>query len=423
MTARSQLGVYHNVAVTARYRRPSTGSLKLAVFSALAAVIGQHPILSVIPVDIDTPAPYFARLPSIDLDQVVTVVEADEFSEVDGSFPDLDRFLQTEHSRPWAYTRPLSPFWRVHVFHERGDSSRFTVSFFFHHCICDTKSALVFHEAVEAALNAPVNVESPNRIRTPDLPLLPPMDAFVKRRSKPSSPPTQEQLPNIWSGAVQFLPVKTQFTSLWLSAEQTKRLASSSKQHGLSLTATLQAMIVAALFKQLPSEYTAIKVDCAVSLRGWFPSPVTAHSMGCFVDTFAETYHRGPFSWDEARRTRKTIDKVVQQQHGDDLVGTISRIPDLKAWMEKKFGHARSTTVDLSNVGKLAPSTATGEYQIESLLFSQSAGACSGAIKVNCVTGRDGRLTLGFSWQEGVIEKRMLQAVVSEFRAILERIS
>lgn len=421
MVVRSQMGVYQKVAVTARYRRRGTGSLKVAVYSALAAVVGQHPILSAIPEGVDTAAPYFARLPSVDLDQVVTVTEVDGFRDVDGRFPDLDRFLQREHDRPWEYTRPPSPFWRVHLLHERGDSSRFTLCFMFHHCLCDTKSALVFHDAVETALNGLVDVESTNPVRPPDLPLLPPMDIFVKSPVETSGSSNQEQLSSVWTGAAQFLPVQTRFTSRWLSAEQTRRLIDGSKQRGLSLTSTLQAMIVAAVFEQLPGEYTTLTTDCAVSLRGWFPSPVTAQSMGSFVDTFTQVYHRSPFSWEEARRTRDTIDKVVKQQRGDDLVGKLSRIPDLKAWTEAKMGHARSSSIEMSNVGRLAPSTATDDYQIEGLLFSQSAGACSGAIKVCAVTGRDGRLNLGFTWQEGVVEETMIHSVVAGFTAILGR--
>jgi hypothetical protein len=45
------------------------------------------------------------------------------------------------------------------------------------------------------------------------------------------------------------------------------------------------------------------------------------------------------------------------------------------------------------------------------MLFSQSASACSAAIKVSAVTGPDGRLDLGFTWQEGVIDSDMVERI------------
>lgn len=85
------------------------------------------------------------------------------------------------------------------------------------------------------------------------------------------------------------------------------------------------------------------------------------------------------------------------------------------------MGQARPTALELSNVGKLAPSNQPKDYELQSILFSQSAGACSGAIKVSAATGRDGRLTLGFSYQEGVVEDGMVEGMVQAFESILQK--
>lgn len=422
MMVRSDLGIYNNVAVTARYKRRCTGSLKPALFSAVATVIAQHPILSAIPVDTDTSSPYFAQLPSIDLDQVVQFHRMASCGDEYGRSWALDRFLQGQHNHAFQYTKPPTPFWRLHVMEEGSDSSHFALSFVFHHCIADTKSALAFHEAIEAALATPGEPNADRTIRAPNMALLPPVDAFLDRDTSTSPSTPQEQPPTTWTGAVQFTPVRTKFRSLWLSAATTKQLVDVTKQQRISLTAALQTMLAAAVFRRLPPAYTAIKVDCPLSLRSWLPPPVTATSMGCFIDSFSETYHRGPFTWDEARRTKETIARVVRQRRGDGLCGNLRRIPDLRTWFENKMGTARPSALELSNVGRLGSSanTESSNYEIESLLFSQSAGACSGAIKVSAVTGRNGRLTLGFSWQDGVVRDGMVESVIHDLESILQ---
>lgn len=420
MIVRSNLGIYNNVGVTARYKRKCLGSLKSAIFSAVATVISRHPILSAIPMDTDTSSPYFARLQFIDLNQAVTFAEMDGLGYGCEKYQALDGFLQKEHNRPFQNTKPESPFWRLHVLEEVGDDSRFMLAFFFHHCIADTKSALVFHEALEDALNKPSETEANRMIYTSTMALLPPLDDFLDTGAATSPSIYREQPPNMWTGAVQFVPARTKFCSCWLTSGTTKQLSDISKEMRLSVTAILQTMLVAATFRCLPMEYTIIKADCAISLRPWLPSPVAASSIGCFVDNFSETYHRSPFTWNECRRTKTTIERISQQKQGD-LCRTLRQIPDLKAWFEKKMGQARPTALELSNVGKLAPSNQPKDYELQSILFSQSAGACSGAIKVSAATGRDGRLTLGFSYQEGVVEDGMVEGMVQAFESILQK--
>lgn len=432
MVARSQLGVYQKVAVTARYRISSNNDtditdLKSRLYAALAAVVSRHPILSATVVNSES----FARLPYIDLDQVVTFSQIKTLDDIDGKFTALDRFLENEHIRPWDLSAAL-PLWRIHVLQKHGDNSGFLLSYYFHHASGDTKSALVFHEGLEEALNdarpeiesGSVSSKSVSKIPTPtDLSVLPPLDDFPQHSASAGtghSGAQESKSPSgVWTGGVQSLPVQTRVRSLWLSAEQSARLARRCKKNGVSITAALQPMLAAALFTHIPEEYTTLKTSIPVSLRGWLPSPIAADSMGVFIDTFPETYHRQPFSWDEAKRTKRTIDKVVQNRRVGDLVEKLSHISDVKAEVDEKLGRPRSDSMELSNVGKLAPLQSGKEYQIESLLFSQSAGALSPAIKISVVTGRDGRLTFGFSWQEGVVDDGLMEKVIEEFEETL----
>ncbi|KIX01499.1 uncharacterized protein Z518_09225 [Rhinocladiella mackenziei CBS 650.93] len=469
MTARSDLGIYNNVAVTAWYTYTRTSSmsygnvnLRTALFNAIATVISQHPILSAIPLGTNTLTPYFAHLPSIDLNQVITFIRIPnlyvhsegEDKSSHGRSPALDRFIQEQHNRPFAYTQPLSPFWRVYILTDENEDEhtsdeskgQFVLSFFFHHCIADTKSALVFHQSVENALAHPNRESQENSdgiVRTMEMDLLPPLDDFLDKGSpslitrsmdqeQHAQPQSSSTNTNTWTGPAQVVPVTTKFRSLRASSITSSKLLETGKKRGLSLTSTLQSMLAAALFECLPPQYTSIKIDCAVSLRQWLPTPVTETSMGTFVDIFGETYSReseqATFSWDDARRTQRAISNVMQRRKGDELWKTLMQVEngDLKAWLQGKLGHSRVCAMELSNVGKLPkPASPTREskgyeYQIEGLLFSQSAGACSAAIKVSAVTGRDGCLTLGFSWQEGVVDDKMVERVICELERIVK---
>jgi hypothetical protein len=428
MTTRSDMGIYNKVAVTVRYSCTDTTNLKSALFSALAATIARFSILSAIPVDTKSQSPYFARLPSIDLVQVLDFVTISKVTDNCGRFPTLDVFLEEQHNRRFEYTTPLSPFWKVYVLQESGCSSRFILSLFFHHCLSDTRGAVLIQESIEAALALPPKIANDNHpaqiIQVPHTPLLPPLDHLLPCDSTIKPPSITKNVPAeiAWTGGVQRIPTKTKFCSRWYSIKESSALIKAAKLHGFSLTATLQIMLVSAVFKSLPTEYTTIKVDCPVSLQRWLPSPVTQSSIGCFVDIFTETYHRGPFDWVEVERTMKIIEAVLEKKKGDEVFQSVSKVTDLHLFFESKMGKLRAAGLELSNIGRLPSTKEPKDYDIEGLLFSQSAGACSAAIKVSAATGRDGRMTLGFSWQDGVVEDQMVKSVISELEKVLQEI-
>jgi hypothetical protein len=421
MTVRSNLGIYNNVALTVRYRCKHPHNLEARLFNALATVIPKHPILSALPVCTETTSPYFVRLPFIDLNQVVNFFNARESVNINehGRSPGLDRFLMEQHNQPFKHTNPLSPFWRLYVLYQASDPSHFILSFIFHHCLGDTKSALIFHTELEAALATSSGDEPANTVLSSDIPLAPPLDDYLDRVSPGAGASPQEPAAETWSGASQFFPARTRFSSHVLSVPTSKNLVAVSKGKQVSLTSTLQTILAAALFRLLPQEYAMIQVDCAISLRPWLAPSVLADSIGCLVDNFSTRYHWGPFDWDEVRRTKDVIDAVMKKRGGDNLCGKIRQIPDLKSWFEGQMGQQRPSAMELSNIGKFGPSLEFDDFGIEGILFSQSAGACSGAIKVSIATGRDERLSLGFSWQGGVVENDFVDRLIGELDNLL----
>ncbi|KAJ5357503.1 hypothetical protein N7541_004661 [Penicillium brevicompactum] len=419
-TTRSHLGIYNNVGLTAHYKRSTETSVKSALCYALSNLISNHPILSAVPLAVETPNPYFVRLPAIPLEEVITFMTLN----IDPSSPHwraaLDKTLEEQHNSPFLFNpdRPL-PFWRISILESEQAPESFTLVFMFHHALMDTKSALSFHDELETRMNQ-VNVdlqsgERVSSIRPPSDALVPPLEDlytlpisedFLRTQENPNEPS-----PDSWTGSPQFTPVKTRFSSLWLSNAHTRTLAALSKKEGSSVTAVLQTLIATCLFSALPPEYKTLQADCAVSLRSFLPQPVTATTMGCYVGSVSTVYQRAHFNWNEARRTKTVLNHAMALKGGDMGVGYLRFVENQHHWMLQKLGRKRMAAFELSNVGVGHPSPRGAGFEVGGMLFSQSSSACSAAIKISAVTGRDGRLALGFTWQEGVVDDEMIEWV------------
>jgi hypothetical protein len=403
--------------------------VKPALFHALSVLISKHPILSAIPLAIETPDPCFVRLPKISLSEVVTFVEEDANPPSPDWKTIIDRVLEEQHNCPFeAQSNGTLPFWRICVLESNNVPESFTLVFIFHHSLMDTKSALSFHDEMEWHMAQYAGVEPSEMVYSFPDDLVPPIEElytlpvsqdFLRSQEKYSEPS-----PDSWTAAPQFTPVKTRFSTLWLSEVDTKMLMTLSKKEQTSVTAALQVLIATCIFSVLPSIYLTLQGDCAVSLRRFLPEPVTATTLGCYVGSSSITYRRMPsFDWDEARRTKIAIEHTMAQKGGDMPVGYLAFIQNQHHWMSQKLGRKRMSAFELSNVGASSSSRGASNFEIESMLFSQSSSACSAAIKVSAVTGRDGRLALGFTWQEGVIEADMIERIKRALEGEVKRLA
>jgi hypothetical protein len=113
----------------------------------------------------------------------------------------------------------------------------------------------------------------------------------------------------------------------------------------------------------------------------------------------------------------------MAQKGGDMPVGYLAFIQNQHHWMLQKLGRKRMSTFELSNVGSSSASRRASNFEIQGMLFSQSSSACSAAIKVSAVTERDGRLALGFTWQEGAVEADMIEGVKRALQGEIGRLS
>ncbi|WAO87817.1 Hypothetical protein NCS54_00513700 [Fusarium falciforme] len=428
-TARSHLGIYVNVCVTATYSNRHGQNLPDALYRGVAAVMAKHPILSAVPVDTVT-TPRFIRLPLLNLKEVVTFIEKPGYTPGATSDPTLDELVQSQHNLSFKHDNSLVPFWRITVLGNHRDSSWFSLCLCFHHSLLDTQSAVIIHQDLEFSLATNDKGAAMEMVEGSRHTLLPPLESMADLPTSPDYVRGQQSLgeppQNWWSGKPQTLPVQTRFSSVWIPSASFTSLRQKCKEQGVTLTAALMSLIAGAFFRVLPSEYSVVQGDCAVSLRRFLPDYIDQRSAGCYVGSLSEVYNRESQSiWRDAKRTKKTINETLQLRGADMPVGYLKHVPDIVGWLTGKIGKRRWAAWELSNVGGFddAPGLKSEDRQIQSVMFSQSASACSGAIKVSAASGRDGRLGLGFTWQEGVVGDEVVKELIQSLVDLIQEIT
>ncbi|KAJ5502626.1 hypothetical protein N7463_005500 [Penicillium fimorum] len=433
-TSRHQIGFYLNAAVSATYFLPDLFVLPIKnyVYQACEAAILEHPSLSAIVADDHTQDPYFVRLPEINLDQAVSFQDRKAGllgTEANGEpAPDLDlqTLLATQHNTPF---RAPNPFWRICILLDVEDKRQFTVAFVYHHAIGDGTSGKAFHRTFLRALGA---VDSPDQtksiIKSPGLPLLPnielvhPMSLSLPYLAKKifqakiySRRPT-----GLWTGSKILVPSQSRLRLVPFSKLLVATVRDRCRAEGTTITALLQTVVARSIFAHIPPEFTLLTCTSALSSRRWLPDVITDDSMGVWVQDYEETYSRatvapsdGSFPWGEARRSRKTIQSVLEMGGKNASTSLLQFVDDFQEELcFSKVGKDREKTFEVSNVGVLDPQTNPDLPSIKGVVFSQCASVMGNAIKVSAVTGGDGCLVLSVSWQQGVVEADLVNEVI-----------
>jgi hypothetical protein len=418
-SARHHLGFYNNVGITATYTLSTSSPqppLKQTIFAALAAVIERHPILSVIPVNEDSASPYFARLPSINLEEAVPFIT--RLTLPSDRDVELDAILEKEHNTNFKAYYGSLPFWRLVIITLPEDENAFIASFIFHHALGDGASGLVFQKDFYSFLSAPLPPLQTNIIIPPTADLLPNLEQ-LHPLPLPSPNPTQGH-EELWTGAKISLPVTTRFRSLTLSQETTAGLIAACRAHGTTLTSTLPVIIASALSKHIHEQFNEVECTIPVSLRRFLQVPVDKE-MGVWIDAFSTYFARQDvleFNWEEARRSKEDITSYLKA--GEVNVGKFKAIPDVRALFSSRLGQERGSTFDVSNLGSAR--TERGEWKMGRVVFSRSAFASGSSFSTGVITGGDGCAVLGFVWQEGVVREEVMEGVVEGVRRGIEDI-
>lgn len=432
-TARHQIGFYLNVIVAATYELPESFALPLKdyVYRACAALVAEHPVLSAIPTADDTQEPYFVRLPQIDLDQVVSFHrrQTAPSDTQDEPAPDHDLQVLIEEQHNVGFTAP-NAYWRLCILSNGDSEKRFTAIYVFHHAIGDGGSGKAFHQGFLRALNTTAERETTALIESPKMPLLPniealhpmPLSFFFLAKKLFEAKIYSRRDPGLWTAGQIQPPTKTCIRLLPFSKAVVTSLRGLCRLENTTITALLQTAIARSLFLHIPAQYSSIAFTGALSCRRWLPDEITDDVMGVYVQDFEETYSRsvisaGNFPWDEARRSRQTIEAALKRKGKDAGPNLLKYVSDYQQELcRSKLGQDRDKTFEVSNIGVVHSEFDPEKAAIKGMVFSQCASVIGNAIEFSVITGGDGRCVISVSWQEGVVEKILAEAVIASLK-------
>ncbi|KAM0272548.1 hypothetical protein ACHAQH_008684 [Verticillium albo-atrum] len=415
--------------------------------AAIREVIRKNPILFAVPINEDAVDIYFASLPRIDLTRSITFVKRTKPFPTAANRKDeeLDALLEKQHNTSFKAEYGTLPFWRLIVLEDAGSSQEFTASFIYHHAIGDGVSGLVFHNAFRAALEAAsssadaAGSESEATI-APDesISLLPPLEELhpLPINPAPASPPGPQV--RQWTGNPIRAPCESRWSSLHLSPTASQGFFRACKEKGLSVTSGLSSIIATVLFRALPPTTEAITCIVPVSLRPWLrlPREDADGAIGTYFDATKVQIARPDGSSDSADvwAASQTVSKAINDYllnvspTGEPYtaVAPFKGIEDVSAIFNSLIGQPRDAALEVTNVGLLAPIAESKDgnapiWQIGRTLLSRSAVVSGAAVTVSVATGGDGSMSVGFSWQDGVVEQDVIDKLREGVRGHFEK--
>lgn len=63
------------------------------------------------------------------------------------------------------------------------------------------------------------------------------------------------------------------------------------------------------------------------------------------------------------------------------------------------------------------------QMRVSPIVFNQSVRVCSAAITISALAGPDGRLVLGFTWQEEISEANLVERIKGYVEGLVERLT
>ena len=443
--------------VTCRYKLGKSlqdRELQDLLFLALARVITQHPALCCSIIGEETANPVFGRLGSIELCDVVTLIQ---LKEVDN----LVHHLEQLHDETWTNLNQ-QPAWKVVAFRPPGSQlvDVVEIAFVFHHALADGLSGAAFHRLLlqellhttsrhQETVNVPnvINVSRDIRLTDPleDLVQLPLSWGFLAGQVLQEYGP---RLPfrspsTVWAGArcqtLEELPYRSRLRILSIPAERVEDLLNAARSETTTLTSFITGTIVVVLADLLPAAkrfvgitpYTMRRISRMstnaivnqISVCHTFYGNSLLNDIRVSSKLFPESTSR---IWKVARYFQNDMKAELAKVPQDNLLGLLPYISNYRKFYQKKLSQPREATFEVSNLGAFNPTDHRGHdksdeghrnqgWTIENIIFTQGAQVIGPAFSVNCASIRDGSLNLAFSWQNGVVDESVIDAIVREF--------
>ncbi|KAI8956062.1 hypothetical protein F4801DRAFT_525223 [Xylaria longipes] len=409
----------------------------------------------------------------------------------------LLRSLEKHHEALWEDLAD-KPGWKIVVHHdprqlgalqseENDVLLSFDISFCFHHAYADGKSGYIFHGDFQRALsNAACPPELQNHILyLPTAPILPPaMDtlipfslswAFILRtawaeilypvlvppflRRLLHLEPSEADLP--WTGGpVDGSNPKGHIrTLLDVDEAQLQRILARCRSHKASLTGLLHALIARSLARLVRDK--SFHSTTPISLARYadpgiagstFTPDETIHCLvtGLLCDHELATIRRlqqGQDSGDTRVQddaamwafaqdmTARIRDKAASLPR-DDITALYGLVGDWHEFLRNKFGKARSSSWELSNLGSLSAvdsgvsvpedlSRAESERRVENegrwfidrAVFTQGMNAIGPAVSFNVAGVAEHGICVTVNWQNGIVDVDLAEKLVDDLQA------
>jgi hypothetical protein len=437
------LGFFNNVGLSVHYKLsqlspPITFDIRDLIYLAVGNVVKKHRILSAIPVNEDTPDAHFASLPSVDLSRSIKfLTRSQPWNDLEEQEDrELDAILEDQHNTDFKTEYGTVPFWRIVVLQSAEQKMDFTISFIYHHAIGDGVSGLIFHKAFHDALEvissspAPCFKGEETVAPNEDANILPALGQLHPLPINPAPPANTTESLNQWTGNCIQHPCKSRWTSFSLSPNVSKAFFLKCKQNGLSVTSVVSSTLATVLFDILPPDVEALTCIIPINLRPWLQLPREASddAMGSYIDATRVLFRRPEKSfkaldsvnnlWTAARTVSGTVNDYLSSisPSGEPYtaVSVLETIPDVSAIFQPMIGKPRDAAFEVTNVG-LFSARASSEtnkasiWQVGKVVLSRSSLVTGAAVTVSVATGGDGSMTIGYSWQEGVVDDDLVE--------------
>ncbi|KPA39395.1 hypothetical protein FLAG1_07748 [Fusarium langsethiae] len=363
--AAHHIDFFTNCAISAHYRAsqplPSL-DLEPLVLSALSQVLRQHPILFAIPVVPDTEQPYWSRLPSIDLKQVVSFVERScPLSSDSQTDYELDALLEDRHNTSFKAGYGTLPVWRLIILQDYHSKDGFMASFCYHHSQCDGTSSQILQDSFQRAL---CDISSGS----------------------------------VGIQAVEVVPSDESSISLPLE-----------DLHPLPLPESLPTPDAAN-----PNEWRGSRVDNVLG------NYIDAFKVQLHRSDLDQSSEGAATIWKHAKKvqqaTRQYFANTSPSGEPYANVAIFKLIPDVKAFLASTVGNPRGESFEVSNLGhfpepKILKGDGNPSWRRGKLLLSRCAFA-SGAPLVICVIDNEESVGIGFTWQADVGDDEVADSVI-----------
>ncbi|EEA18651.1 Alcohol acetyltransferase [Talaromyces marneffei ATCC 18224] len=442
LAIREDLGYFHTGSVGAVYEF-ADGSFQVnsarSFAPALKSCIAMFPQMAMIMKGKDTKEPFWELVPSLNLDDHISVIDKQVVDEDDETAA-IERALPSIVDQ--RFTDPSVPPWRIVILpFTSGSKSRCFIAYVSSHSTADGVSGYFFHRKFLEALQKPVDSHSNNpTVVILDIPL---PEAFDTPERFPISPEFMKSLAttrvvdeNTWTGSPVFLGpngLQTGVKIIEIGASQVKGALNASRAHGTKLTGLLHKLVVRALTKALPGdEFTNFVSQTAVDLRMANGTPLI---WGNCVSGLSYSHPRidpsKPISdktWADAKSLTEKLSECSSKLE-DQMIGMIRFVPDHAASMMQKLGGPRDASFALSNINAFDGVIEKSICKITKFLMTTSAAVHSAPFTFCIASVKGGNLICVVTWQKAALgcpledEATLLDNISSSIKNDFENMS